>query len=298
MKKRAYARIYSVFNNLKSIMRDPTILLAALVSLVYRFSTGFENYFDMNGDNIDTELYLSANALPQALGAMMNFVAFPIERVLFPFIAIVVAVDLFKEKNHNMLDVISTGRLSFRGYYISKLVSYFTVSVVFCFVITILYELVYIIIQVPANPNFDWGTLLIAQAVAMMGAYTSCILVPMAWVIFLVSLTGIPAVGVIFNCLYFYFPMVIAGFTDGITFWEHYIHVFPSTLWLYLQSWIRFPQGMRFTYEYSMPEYYGKMKLFTSFTDALLSYGLQIGISATLLLIGYFLLKKRFKWIS
>lgn len=298
MRKKANILMCSIQNQLKSIIRSPTILLAVLASLIYRFSMGFDHYFDASGNNIDTELFLGEEALPRALNAMMNFVSFPIERLLFPFIAVVIAVDLFKERNHHMLDVISAGVVSFGKYYLSKLISYWAVSIVFCFATTLLYEIAYIIIQVPANPNFDWGTLLIAQIVAMLVTYTSCVFVPIAWTVFLIGLTGVPAVGVIFNCVYFYFPMMIAGFTDGITYWEHYIHVFPSTLWLYLQSWIRIPEGQWFTYKFSMAEYYGKYKLFTSFTDALIAYGWQIGISVVLLFISGFILKKRFQYVS
>ena len=133
MRKKANILMCSIQNQLKSIIRSPTILLAVLASLIYRFSMGFDHYFDASGNNIDTELFLSEDAMPHALNSMMNFVSFPIERLLFPFIAVVIAVDLFKERNHHMLDIVSISRLSFGKYYVSKLISYWAVSIVFCF---------------------------------------------------------------------------------------------------------------------------------------------------------------------
>ena len=122
---------------------------------------------------------------------------------------------------------------------------------------------------------------------------TSYLFIPIAWAIFLSALTGISSIGAIFNSVYLYFPNMIER--SGITFWEHYVHVFPHTMYLYLLKWITYPKELILTVKYEDPYGPEAYRMFTSFNDALISYILQLLIAAILFTLSYYLLKRRFR---
>lgn len=281
----------SIKNNLKTILRDPTTILAILAAVIMQFIDGFDWYTGPDGSYVDTELYLSERtAVPYILQTARGWVVKPIRTLLFPFIGVIIAVNLFKDRKTGMFDVISAGQIKFRQYFLSKILSYYIISVSLCTVLTVVYAALYIIIQVPQEPLFEWYQVFITQAVAMLVSYTSCLWVPIAWVMFWSILTGIPAVGAIFSAVYRYIPLLFTSFS--FSFWESFVHLYPTTLSMYLQSWIRFPFLEFMERKYSGIEPYWS---YTSFPDAVLCYGIQIGIATTLFAVSYFIWKGRVK---
>ena len=284
----------SVKNNLKSILRDPTTLLAFLAAFILCFMDGFDRYVGPDGSFIDTELYLfESTADDYARQTFAGFVSEPIHEMLFPFIAIVIAVNLCKDKRTETYDIISASQLSFRQYFFSKLISYYILSLGICLLMTVSYEICYIIIQIPPDPAFEWWRPLVTQAVAMIVLYSSVMFIPIAFSMFLFALTGNHIFGIVFNCVYRYIPSMFLGF--GFTKWAHYVHTIPTSLRLYLQWWLELSSASRFALQHRLftsgiePYVY-----YTSFLDALIAYGTQIVIATMLFTASYFLLKKRF----
>ena len=285
---------YSIKNNILSILRDPSTAFSIIASIIICYIDGFD-FYTSNGTFVDSELYLSNKALGWALSSAMGLVVKPIRKMLFPFIGIVIAANLYKDKKTGSFDLISAGQITFVQYYTAKIISFYVLSVVLCSVLTVSYTAIYSILRVPSNANFEWDKVMISQMLAMIVSYTSVVWIPIAWGTFFSALTGVPAVGAVFNCVYQYFPYVLAGFYRGYTFYHHYIHVYPYTLHLYLKDWMLYPVGQKLTYQDK--DIYGpeSLRMFTSFKDAMIAYLIQIGISFVLLTISYFLLKRRLR---
>lgn len=284
----------SIRNNIISIIRDPTTLLAILAAIILCFMDGLGGYIDGNGNRVDTELYLSSKALSYMLGTMMGWVSIPIRKMLFPFVGIVVACNLFKDKNTNAYDIISSGQISFAKYYLSKIISYYLVSIGLCLLLTVSFGSIYTFVYIPSNANFAWETIIISQIIAMFVFYTSSVLIPIAMVVFFTAVLGTPIIGVIINCIYQFIPNMIYGFS--YSFLGHYVHVYPMALYLYLKDWVLYPLDERFSLNHQ--QIYGDLEPYlfhTSFPEAVFTYGLQIGIATVLFLTSYFLLKWRFQ---
>ena len=57
----------SVKNNIKSIIRDPTVILAFLAAIILRFIRGIHSYVGPNGNFIDKTFSVVANILLQII---------------------------------------------------------------------------------------------------------------------------------------------------------------------------------------------------------------------------------------
>ena len=283
----------SVKNNIKSIIRDPTVILAFLAAIILRFIGGVYSYVDGDWNAIDREIYLSADALSYMLNTMVGNVLETISKILFPFIGIVIALDIFKDKRTDTYDLIKISGSSFRKYYCAKLISYYIISVLICAAVTALFLGVYAVLYIPPNAEIDWGTVFLAQAITVLVSYTGCLLIPIALAVFLCALTGSPVVGIVVNCVYSFIQYMFIGFS--FTDFAHYVYVYPMSLYLYLKDWPLYPPEQRFSFDfqpsYGMDDY----TFHTSFPEALFSHGLQIVIATVLLTSAYFLLKRRFQ---
>ena len=274
------------------MIRNPTTLLALLAAIILRFINGVHSYVGPNGEYIDSQIYLSSEGFQYMLSTMVGMVTVSIEEILFPFIGIVIAVDIFRDLRTNMYDLIETSQISFRKYFWSKLVSYYIVSIALCLSVTALFGGVYAAVNIPANVDIAWGKFFLVQAIAIAVSYTGCLLIPIALAVFLNAFTGSPAVGIVANCVYRFVPYMFIGFS--MTDFGHYVYVYPMALYLYLKDWLLYPANERFSFE--QQQLYGDGAPFhTRFPEALFSHGLQILIAAVLLTSAYFLLKRRFQ---
>ena len=192
-----------------------------------------------------------------------------------------------------MYEIVATGRISFRQYYLSKISTYYLLSCTLCLSITILFTCMYAILIVPSNANFEWVQVLFVQLIALVISYTSCLFIPIALAVFLIAITGSPIVGAIVNCIYNFIPNMIIAFS--VTVYAHYIHIYPMILYLYLKDWILYPANERFSFAHR--QLYGDVtyQLYTSFPDAIFTYLLQIFIAVILFILSYVLLKRRFQ---
>lgn len=283
----------SVKNNIKSIIRDPTVILAFLAAIILQFMDGVYSYVDGDWNAIDREIYLSADAFSYMLNTMVGNVFEPISRILFPFIGIVIALDIFKDKRTDTYDLIRISGISFRKYYCAKLISYYIVSVLICAAVTALFLGVYAVLYIPPNVEIDWGMVFLAQAVAVLVSYTGCLLIPIALAVFLCALTGRPAVGIVVNCVYRFIQYMFVGFS--FTDFAHYVYVYPMSLYLYLTDWPEYPPEQRFSFDFQPSYGMGDYTFHTNFGEALYSHVLQILIATVLLTSAYFLLKRRFQ---
>ena len=113
----------SIKNNLKTILRDPTTALAALVAIIMQFMYGlnvydFVNQLDVHYTEKVTRTY------DYIMNVMMDVIAKPVFQIAFPFLGVIIAVNLFKEKRSNAYDIMSAGQLSFRQFFFSKINSF------------------------------------------------------------------------------------------------------------------------------------------------------------------------------
>ena len=283
----------SVKTNIKSILRDPTTVLSLVAAIILCYMGGFQFYTDSTGAFIDSELYQSDDALQKILQTVVGLTEVPIRTMGFPFIGIVIAINLFKDKKMGMYDLVLTGQITFFKYYLSKIVSYYLILVILCSSMTLIYEFIYCIVQIPANVNFDWNKVIIVQIVAMIVTYTGCLFIPIAWAVFWTALTESLLTGIVFNCIYRYLPNVIEGF--NYSFWDHYVHVYPNVLYSYLGRWMLYSPSEWLTFKRCDPYAPESFYSYTSFKDAIVAHLIQIVISFVLLTISYFLLKRRLR---
>ena len=283
----------SIKNNMRSLLRNPTMALAILAAFILCFMNGFDWYTGPDGSFIDSQIYLD-ESLADSYGrqTFLGFVTVPFRTMTVPFMGIVIALDFFKDKRLGMLDLIMTSQISFLRYYISKILSYYIVAISVSFTVTFLYGTSYVIASVPPNPLFEWSRVLITEAVAMIVLYSSVLWIPIAWSVFLFALTGTHISGILFNCVYRYIPGIIYGFS--FTIWAHYVYTIPTSLHMYLQGWIAMADDKRFALVHKLfTSGLGEYIYYTSFLDALIAYFVQILIATVLLTSAYFLLKRR-----
>lgn len=284
----------SIKNNIKTIIRDPSTLLAILAALIMEFMYGINiQYGDVYGNMWGKELYLTEDAFERILNTMMNLVGNPLSNIVFVFMGVVIALNLFKDIRLQMYDVMISSGLSFMKYYLSKIISYYLLALGLSFGLTMIHEILFVIFCLPSNPNFNMGTVVVANFVAMLVLYTSALLHTFSYAVFLVALTGIPFVGLLFNAVYTYIPSMISALGFGSSYYW-YIHVTPSVMFYYLKYWSMYPVEQRFQPHLlagtSVTNYF-----WADIYQVLISYGSLIAISLILLTISYFLLKRRLK---
>ena len=82
----------SIKNNIKTIIRDPSTLLAILAALIMEIMYGINiQYGDVYGNIWGKDLYLTEVAFERILNTMMNLVGNPLSNIVFVFMGVVVA---------------------------------------------------------------------------------------------------------------------------------------------------------------------------------------------------------------
>lgn len=261
--------------SIKTILCDPVTILALLITIVLFLSTAQISVF--MGDIEDVRaIYLRNDATHSAGNLVMNIVLAPISYLASVFMGVIIAANLFRDRRNNMFDIISSRNVSFLRYYLSKLISFYIIAVVFCALISILWCAVNFIIYIPSNPNFDIGLFFLKFLKNMLLGYSSCLLQILGWPIFLSALTGVPAVGAVFNAIYYY---LWKFFGDDQTYYYRFIHANPGEMQRYMNKLVQ-------------PE---PSILVPFASDANIALLWQVGMGIALLVSSYFLLKWRFK---
>ena len=267
--------IKDIKTNLKSILRDPVTILALLITIVLFLSTAQLSIFDDDIEGI-REIYLMTNATHFAGNLAMNIVFVPIWFLSFVFMGVVIAGNIFKDRRNNMFDIVRARNVSFLRYYISKLISFYIIAVVFCASISIVWCAVYFIVWMPPEPNFDVGLFFLKFFKNMLLGYSSMLLKVIGFPIFLSALTGVPAVGAIFNAIYYFLRLVLG---DPESYMNMFVHTDPGAMQRYANKLVQ-------------PE---PSILVPFASDANIALLWQVGMGAALLVSSYFLLKRRFK---
>ena len=264
--------IKDIKTNIKTIVRDPVTILALLITIVLFLSTSqLTIWMDYTPD-----MFLDENATGFAGVLVMNIVFSPIRYLAFIFMGVIVAANIFKDRRNTMFDIIRARNVSFLRYYISKLISFYIIAVVFCASISILWCTAYFILWMPPEPNFDVGLFFLKFFKNMLLGYSSCLLKAVGFPIFLSALTGVPAVGAIFNAVY-YFLRLIWG--DPESYMNMFVHTDPHAMQRYANKLVQ-------------PE---PSILVPFASDANIALLWQVGMGIALLVSSYFLLKWRFK---
>ena len=284
----------SVKNNLKTVLRDPTTLLAILAALILEFMYGINmGYQDMYGNELGKEFYLTEGAYERILNTMMNLVSNPIANIVFVFMGVVLAINLFKDIRLQTYDIVAASGMSFRKYYLSKIVSYYLLALMLSFGLTMLHEILFVIFCLPANPNCDMGKVVIANFVMMIALYTSALWHSFTYAIFLSALTGIPLIGVLFNAVYRYLPYMFS-FLGFSTAYYWYFHTTPMVMLWYFKYWITYPSEKWFS-NHLLCGNSVTNGFWADIYEVGISWGLLILSSVIMLTLSYFLLKRRFQ---
>lgn len=288
----------SVKNNLKTILRDPTTALAALVSIIMQFMYG------LNVDEFVTsfDIHYAENATRNynyAMNVMMDIIAKPVFQIAFPFLGVIVAVNIFKEKRSNVYDIIMAEQLSFRQFFLSKLIAYYILGLGMSMVLGLGFEFVYIITNNPFWMGLEWFLILAAQLAWMFALYSSCLLIPIALGVFAASVSGVSVLAPIMNCAYYYLPHMLPSRMYSSTKIYDYLHVVPMKLRIFMKYWpVQLEDWSKVTYGMAATDELGKA-LYSSFTstfqDAAASYFAMIALAVVLLTASYFLLKRRYE---
>ncbi len=284
---------FGIKNNIKTILRDPTTLLALLAALILEFMYGVNiQYSDVFGNMWGKELYLTEGAFERILNTMMNLVANPIANIVFVFMGVVLAINLFKDIRTQTYDIVAASGISFGKYYLSKVISYYILALMLSFGLTMLHEILFVIFCLPANPNFDIGKVLIANFVMMIALYTSALWHSFTYALFFASLTGIPLIGVLFNAVYAYLPQMFGFFGFG-TAYHWYFHVTPDVMLWYFKYWVMYPANQWFS-KHLLCGNSVTNGFWADIYEVGISWGLLILSSVILITVSYFLLKRRF----
>ena len=285
---------YSIKNNLKTVLRDPTTLLAILAALILEFMYGINmGYQDMYGNELGKEFYLTEGAYERILNTMMNLVSNPIANIVFVFMGVVLAINLFKDIRLQTYDIVAASGMTFGKYYLSKIVSYYLLALMLSFGLTMLHEILFVIFCLPANPNCDMGKVAIANFVMMIALYTSTLWHSFTYALFLSALTGIPLIGVLFNAVYRYLPYMFS-FLGFSTAYYWYFHTTPMVMLWYFKYWITYPSEKWFS-KHLLCGNSVTNGFWADIYEVGISWGLLILSSVIMLTLSYFLLKRRFQ---
>ncbi len=282
--------LVSVKKNLKTILRDPITLLGIVIALIMYFMNGLNRYDYVNQIDVDGK---ASRIFDYAINLMLDAVGKPVFHLAFPFLGIIIAADLFRDRRTQSYDILTTGQFSFWKYYAAKLVSYYLVGLIMCLIITVSYEGLFTLKYHEAMAKWSsegglvWSQVISAQLVWMLSIYSSCLWLPIAFAVFGSALVGIPAVGVIVNCLYYYVPWMLPFYQYSVL--HTYTHVIPMKMWVFLKYWVLYPydwhtarMGSYFVLDYS-----------ATFAEAGISYLSQLAITIVLLTASVPLLKRR-----
>lgn len=279
----------SIKINLKSILRDPTTALAALVAIIMQFMYGLNDYARTN----QFDVHETPDVTPifnYAMNVMLDALAKPVAQIAFPFLGVIIAVNLFKEMRFNAYDIMASGQLSFRQFYLSKLIAYYVIGLVASLGLGLSFEILYLIVYHPFYWELNWLWVLGAQIAWMIALYTSCLLVPIAIGIFAASVSGVAATAPIANCAYYYLPMMTPIWKLRL---HSYIHVVPDKLLVFMKYWVVQPKDW---YKVQIGgDLAVQWGVDSSFKDAIISYISMLVLAAILLTASYFLLKRRYE---
>ena len=275
--------------NLKTILRDPTTLLAVLIAVIMQFMYGLNDYSQAYLFDIYTNPGVTSE-FNGVMNEMMNMFAKPVAQIAFPFLGVIIAVNLFKEMRSNAYDIMSVGQITFRQFYCGKLIAYYAIGLVMCMILGFGSEILYWIKERPFHLEVDWIDILVSQIAWMFALYTSCLLIPIAIGVFAASFSGVSVTAPILNCAYYYLPMMTPITKLGIF---DYIHVIPEKLFIFMKYFVVHPDDwyhVQIGNDLSL-----RLGVESSFKDALLSYVSVIMIAVLLLSASYFLLKRRYE---
>ena len=275
--------------NLKTILRDPTTLLAALIAVIMQFMYGLNDYSQAYLFDMYTDPGITAE-FNGVMNEMMNMFAKPVAQIAFPFFGVIIAVNLFKEMRSHTYDIMSVGQISFRKFYFGKLIAYYLLGLMMSMILGFAFEIFYLIRERPFHLEVDWLRILVSQIAWMFALYTSCLLIPIAIGVFAASVSGVSLTAPILNCAYYYLPMMTPIEKLGIF---DYIHVIPDKLFIFMKYFAVHPDD--WYYIEIGNDLSARLGVKSSFKDALISYVLIIMIAVLLLSASYFLLKRRYE---
>ena len=288
----------SIKNNLKTIFRDPTTALAALVAIIMQFMYGLNVYEFVNQLDVHYTAKVT-RAYDYIMNVMMDVIAKPVFQIAFPFLGVIIAVNLFKEKRNSAYDIISSGQLSFRQFFLSKIITYYLLGLGMSLFLGLGFEVAYIVAYDPFQLDLEWGLILGAQLAWMAALYTSCLLVPVALGVFAAAVSGFAAAAPIVNCAYYYLPYMLPKQMYLLTKFHDFVHVVPLKLGIFmkywpveLENWHEVMYGFIATKESSWGV---DLDCSSTFVEAIFSYASMIVISTVLFAASYFLLKRRYE---
>ena len=276
----------SIKNNIKTILRDPTTVLALIAAVLMMYLYGLN--VQINELDVDP---LGYGAYDFVANKLMGAILRPVGYLAYPFVAIVVAVNIFKDKRTDMRDVAFSSQLSYNTYFFGKLLSYYLVGLGMCLVITLSYDILFCFRFHPLQADVDWGRMLLMLLTCRLTAYLFCLPLPIGFALFLTGLTGVPATGVIFNCAYNYLGAMFFWFDSSwVAFYAYRI---PVKLEIYLKYWV-LHIGEPLSTLIGNPNSALVADYHSSFSQALTSVCALFVISAALISASYLLLKRRF----
>ena len=283
----------SIKNNLKTILRDPTTALAALVAIIMQFMYGLNIYNYVN----QIDVHPATRTYDYVMNVMMDIFAKPVFQIAFPFLGVIIAVHLFQEMRTGVYDILSAGQMSFRRFFLAKITSYYLLGLGMSVLLGLVFEILFLLVYRPFSWEVDWLLVLGAQLAWMLALYTSCLLIPIALGIFAASLSGFGAMAPIVNCAYYYLPSMLPAKWYALTSLYDYVHVAPFKLRIFmkywpleLDEWYSVTYGMMFEVKGEAP-----IDCTSSFGDAILSYFSMLLIAVALFTASYFLLKRRYE---
>jgi len=274
---------------LKTLIRDPAVIIAIVAVVLMVVTQGkWQNGYGV----VHTERDL-------LMQNIFNMVRISTWCGLFPaFLGVMISSNLLSERKNNFCDILTTSNTSFRKFFFSKTLALWTVATAAHIVYLLLFSLHYWIIQAPQvevifrevavhylfmEAAYFLPSLLVATAIGYIG----------------VSITGVQPIGAFVSLAYVFLLNIFPVLHMPNSVWGGILYYLPMQYECYMIQFSYFnylnPEIDRYAaMNYLLEKMLKNTGYLVTPEKALLSIVFHCVFSVTLLVISYFLLKKRY----
>ena len=268
---------------LKTLMRHPAIIIAFCAVILNILINNSVKYDAVDDHALFNHIYSISSVSTWSI-------LFP------PFLGVIIASNLLSERDTNFCDVLSASNMTFIKFVSSKIIAIFTVAVVAHFLYYFAYMLDFWIVQINSTEGFDIGYGF--WELAWRYLLHEVVYLPLSLIVatsigfFAVGITGVPLMSAVSLLGYVFlkniFPIYLAG-TAAVNGLGGVLYYIPTQMTLYICAVTSpTPTSLRLE-EYAMNNY-----LYVTPEKAIFSIVFHYVISILLLVISYFLLRKRY----
>jgi len=268
---------------LKALMRHPAIIIAFCAVILNILINNSVKYDAVDDHALFNHIYSISSVSTWSI-------LFP------PFLGVIIASNLLSERDTNFCDVLFASNMTFIKFVSSKIIAIFTVAVVAHFLYYFAYMLDFWIVQITSTEGFDigYGFLELAWRYLLQ----EVVYLPLSLIVatsigfFAVGITGVPLMSAVSLLGYVFleniFPIYLVS-TEAVNGLGGVLYYIPRQMMLYICAVTSpIPTSLR------LKEYAAYNSLYVTPEKAIFSIVFHYVFSILLLVISYFLLRKRY----